>query len=77
MKKLVVLVTAAVFIFGISFVYAEDEIKMPWENMSKGATSTKEKIKDKAKVTVKKVAKDDKEKKKGKVKKKKAAEPAK
>jgi uncharacterized protein (UPF0254 family) len=76
MKKLVVLVTA-MFIFSISFVYAEDEVKMPWENLSKGATTTKAKIKDKDKVTVKKIAKNDKEKKKVKVKKKKAAETGK
>jgi hypothetical protein len=76
MKKLAVFVTTLVFLLSIGFVYAEDEVKMPWENLSKGA-STKEKIKGKDKDTVKKVAKNDKGKKTGKVRKKKAAETAK
>jgi hypothetical protein len=77
MKKIIALVTAAVFSFGLGVVYAEDEVKMPWENMSKSAVSTKEKTKDTNKDKGKKVAKNNKEKKTDKEKKKKVTEKAK
>jgi hypothetical protein len=66
-----------VFSFGLGVVYAEDEAKMPWENLPKGAVSTKEKHKIKNKDTGKKVAKIDKGKNMGKEKNKKAAETTK
>ena len=74
MKKIIALVTAAVFSFGLGVVYAEDEVKMPWETLSKGTISIKEKNKDANKDKGKKVAKTNKEKKVGKEKKKKVAE---
>ncbi len=77
MKKLVAFVAAAAFSLCLGVVYAEDEAKMPWENLSKGATSTKEKNKGKNKDTGKKLAKIDKNKKMDRDKKKKDAETVK
>ncbi len=77
MIKLVALVTAAVFSFGLGVVYAENETKMPWENLSPGATITIGKNKVKNKGTGKKAAKLDMEKKTGNEKKKQVAKAAK
>jgi hypothetical protein len=75
--KLVALVTAVVFSFGLGVVYAEDGSKMPWENLSKGATITIGKKKVNNKTTGKKAAKIDKEKKMGNEKEKKVAKASK
>ncbi len=77
MMKLVALVTAFVFSFGLGAVYAADETKMPWENLSKGATIEIGKKKVKNKDTGKKAAKNDKEKKTGSEKKKQVAKATK
>jgi len=77
LKKLVALLTAAVLSLVLGVVYAEDETKMPWDNLPKGAPSTKEKKPVKNKDTQKKVAKIDKDKKTGKDRKKRAGETAK
>ncbi len=76
MLKLVALVTAAVFSFGIGAVYAEDT-KMPWENLSEGATIKIGKKKVSNKNTGKKAAKIDKDKKTGSDKNKQVAKAAK
>jgi len=77
LKNIIAVVTAVMFLIGLGALYAEDDVNMPLENLSKGTISTKEMNKNTNKDTGKKVAKFNKEKKMGKDKKKKAAEEAK
>jgi hypothetical protein len=65
------------FLIGLGALYAEDDVNMPSENLSKGTISTKEMDKNTNEDTGNKVTKYNKEKKMGKEKKKMATEEAK
>ncbi|MGO9690972.1 MAG: hypothetical protein ACLP2X_20920 [Syntrophobacteraceae bacterium] len=77
MKNIIAVVAAVMFLIGLGALYAEDDVNMPSENLSKGTISTKEMDKNTNEDTGNKVTKYNKEKKMGKEKKKMATEEAK
>ena len=42
MKNIIAVVAAVMFLIGLGALYAEDDVNMPLENLSKGTISTKE-----------------------------------
>jgi len=77
LKNIIAVVAAVMFLIGLGALYAEDDVNMPSENLSKGTISTKEMDKNTNEDTGNKVTKYNKEKKMGKEKKKMATEEAK
>jgi uncharacterized protein YxeA len=77
LKNIIAVVAAVMFLIGLGALYAEDDVNMPSENLSKGTISTKEMDKNTNEDTENKVTKYNKEKKMGKEKKKMATEEAK